>query len=154
MRSVALQICFLCLGVGWASVFVSAQDGAALFGKYCAACHESGGEGRAPGRPVLRQMSPEQIVVALETGIMLRQGLERTPAERRAIAAFLSGKPFGSEPLNALPKSAFCDRASQPQDPLSGAAWNGWGVTTSNSRFQSANAAGMTAEDVPRLKLK
>jgi polyvinyl alcohol dehydrogenase (cytochrome) len=36
----------------------------------------------------------------------------------------------------------------------SGPAWNGWGADASNSRFQSAPAAGLTAEQVPRLKLK
>jgi polyvinyl alcohol dehydrogenase (cytochrome) len=32
--------------------------------------------------------------------------------------------------------------------------WNGWGVSLSNSRFQEASAAGLTAAEVPRLKLK
>ena len=36
----------------------------------------------------------------------------------------------------------------------SGPAWNGWGADASNSRFQSAQAAGLTAEQVPQLKLK
>jgi polyvinyl alcohol dehydrogenase (cytochrome) len=36
----------------------------------------------------------------------------------------------------------------------SGAAWNGWGADISNSRFQTAKAAQMPADQVPRLKLK
>jgi polyvinyl alcohol dehydrogenase (cytochrome) len=36
----------------------------------------------------------------------------------------------------------------------SSATWNGWGLNSSNTRFQSADAAGLTAADVPRLKLK
>ncbi len=39
-------------------------------------------------------------------------------------------------------------------DPASGPAWNGWGVDTSNARFQTEKAAGLTAAQVPRLKLK
>ncbi len=39
-------------------------------------------------------------------------------------------------------------------DPASGAAWNGWGVDISNSRFQTAKAAQITAAQVPGLKLK
>ena len=35
-----------------------------------------------------------------------------------------------------------------------GPAWNGWGADGYNSRFQSAKAAGLTADQVPRLKLK
>ena len=33
-------------------------------------------------------------------------------------------------------------------------AWNGWGLNTANTRFQSAARAGFTAADVPRLRLK
>src|SRR5205807_1542396 len=36
----------------------------------------------------------------------------------------------------------------------SGPAWNGWGVTPANTRFQPAQAAGISAAEVPRLKLK
>lgn len=32
--------------------------------------------------------------------------------------------------------------------------WNGWGPTTSNTRFQPAEAGGITVNDVPRLRLK
>jgi polyvinyl alcohol dehydrogenase (cytochrome) len=32
--------------------------------------------------------------------------------------------------------------------------WNGWGVDATNSRYQPASGAGLSADDVPRLKLK
>src|SRR5260370_14276727 len=100
-------------------------------------------------------MSPEQILEARETGTMKAQAAERSRAQRHAIAEYLSGKRFGSEPLNPIPRSAFCDGAAGPiRDSLTGPAWNGWGATITNTRFQPANAAGMAADDVPRLKLK
>ena len=146
------SICF-CFSAGWTHLW--AQDGAALYQKHCAVCHEGGGESRAPGRAALRGLSPERILVVLEAGAMFRQGLERTPAERRLLAAFLSDKPFGGEPLNPMPRSALCDNTATPfSDALSGPAWNGWGVTVTNSRFQPGPAAGLTPEDIPRLKLK
>src|ERR1700691_6321366 len=38
---------------------------------------------------------------------------------------------------------------------LSGSpAWNGWGVDTSNTRFQTGKTAGLTAAQIPQLKLK
>jgi polyvinyl alcohol dehydrogenase (cytochrome) len=38
---------------------------------------------------------------------------------------------------------------------LSGSpAWNGWGVDSSNTRFQTAKTAGLTAAQIPQLKLK
>ena len=36
----------------------------------------------------------------------------------------------------------------------SSAAWNGWGAGLSNSRFQTAGAAHLAADQVPKLKLK
>lgn len=43
---------------------------------------------------------------------------------------------------------------SNPAFVDSGAAWNGWGADISNSRYQTAKAAQMTASQVPGLKLK
>jgi polyvinyl alcohol dehydrogenase (cytochrome) len=43
--------------------------------------------------------------------------------------------------------SSFAISSSEP-------AWNGWGIDLANSRFQSAQAAKLSAEEVPRLKLK
>ena len=39
-------------------------------------------------------------------------------------------------------------------NPLQGALWNGWGVDATNGRFQNGGAAGLRAQDIPRLKLK
>src|SRR5688500_19991533 len=54
----------------------------------------------------------------------------------------------------AQPSAGQCTSARPLGNPLQGAVWNGWGVDASNSRFQSAQAAGLRAEDVPKLKLK
>ena len=48
----------------------------------------------------------------------------------------------GAQPGTALP------------DPSKGPAWNGWGVDAHNTRFQSAEGAGLTVAQVPNLKLK
>src|SRR5437588_6661239 len=42
---------------------------------------------------------------------------------------------------------ALGDIAAQP-------SWNGWGAGITNARFQDAKAADLTAEQVPKLKLK
>src|ERR1700726_1037707 len=49
---------------------------------------------------------------------------------------------------------AQCPAGSRLTDPANGPAWNGWGVDTSNTRFQTEKAAGLTAAQVPNLKLK
>ncbi len=144
----------VCMSAGLLSTPVHAQDGGALFKTYCAICHEAGGNSQAPGRDVLSRMSPEQILQALEKGAMKTQAAERSRAQRHILAEYLSGKPFGSEPA-IIPTSAFCSNAGGPFRPsLAGPSWNGWGAGLANARFQSEDAAGMTARDVPRLRLK
>jgi polyvinyl alcohol dehydrogenase (cytochrome) len=160
MRSpalIALSIAVLSVSVATSSLPAQAQDGATLFKNYCASCHEpeANGDSRAPGRDVLAQLTPEQILQALEKGAMKAQAAERSRAQRRALAEYLSGKPLGGEVSNTIPKSAFCAAgAPLPSNALQGPAWNGWGVTITNSRFEPAEAAGISADEVPRLKLK
>jgi polyvinyl alcohol dehydrogenase (cytochrome) len=60
----------------------------------------------------------------------------------------------GLLPLAAQTTSNQCDANPPFSDPASTPAWNGWGADLSNSRFQSAEAAQLTAAQVPRLKLK
>src|SRR5258708_3100223 len=64
-------------------------------------------------------------------------------------------KAFGSAPLERMSRSAFCNNTAQGFSPaLDGPVWNGWSAGMTNTRFQPANAAKLTLEDVPRLKLK
>jgi polyvinyl alcohol dehydrogenase (cytochrome) len=130
-----------------------AQDAAAVYQKNCAACHDSG---RAPSREGLKRLSPERILLTLESGTMMIIGSRRTASERRALAEFLSAKAFGTEPAGGLPPEAFCRDTARalPGDLLPGPHWNGWGAGLANRRFQSTSAAGLPAADVPRLKLK
>lgn len=128
-------------------------DGSTLYRKYCAACHDSGA-GRAPATNALRSLSPERILLALESGPMMTMGQRRSDPERRAIAEYLAGKPLGHEPPATLPPEAYCKDNSAWSNPLDGPHWNGWGAEPSNRRFQSAAQAGIAAEDIPRLRLK
>jgi polyvinyl alcohol dehydrogenase (cytochrome) len=133
------------------------EDGEYLFKTYCAICHETSGsdEVRAPGRDVLKQMTPEHILQVLETGAMKTQAAERSRAQRRNLAEYLSGKAFGTTPADTIPGSAFCTNASPSlAGTPNGPEWNGWGVTITNTRFESAASAGLSEENVPRLKLK
>jgi polyvinyl alcohol dehydrogenase (cytochrome) len=142
------------VGAGLCALPANAQEGGALFNTYCAICHEAGGNSPAPGREALGRLGPEQILQTLEKGSMKAQAAERSRAQRRALAEYLSGKPVPVAPA-IIPSSAFC-AASGAAFPgsLTGAAWNGWGAGITNTRFQAADAAGMGARDVPNLKLK
>jgi polyvinyl alcohol dehydrogenase (cytochrome) len=151
-----LRISFLCAVYLLACSAFAQEDGAYLFKTYCAICHEAsrGEEARGPERDVLSQMTPEHILQVLETGVMQAQAAERSRAQRRILAEYLSGKAFGSAPPDLIPRSAFCSNAAPLTNTTGGQEWNGWGVTLTNTRFQSAAAARLTADDVPRLKLK
>jgi polyvinyl alcohol dehydrogenase (cytochrome) len=129
-------------------------DGAAVFDKACASCHaQPAPDSRAPGHDVLSRLAPEGILTALTVGNMFRQGAELTDAERRAVAAFLAGRPVGTAP----PPSAI-GRCSTPMPPLLpadlAAGWNGWGAGTANTRYQPGERGGLTAASLPRLTLK
>jgi polyvinyl alcohol dehydrogenase (cytochrome) len=133
----------------------SAQDldGATFYKRSCAMCHD-GGLNRAPMRDAFLSMTPERVLAAMETGSMVTMANNRTAAERRAIAEFLTGKPFGTA-LNMSPSpAAMCKAQSAAFDPAAGPRWNAWGFNASNTRFQDAASARLTATDVPRLKLK
>ncbi len=133
----------------------AAPSGAAVYKQHCAGCHESAIP-RMPNRQGLAAMSPEHIESELASFSMRRQGAKLSPAERRAVAEFLTGRPAGSyrAPIALIPKSAYCTGAATAGDRLTGASWNGWGIDAQNTRHQTAAAAGLTAADVPRLKLK
>ncbi len=128
-----------------------AQDGAALYRDRCAMCHDRSAETRAPAPSALRAMSPENVVRALESGLMKDQGASLSAAQKTALAEFLTGKTIGQ----AVPQaSANTCPSSGAAFSLAGASWNGWGVDLNNTRFQSAAQAGLDASQVPRLKLK
>jgi hypothetical protein len=69
---------------------------------------------------------------------MKARAAERSRAQRRPLEEYLSGRPFGTELPNPISKSAFFINASgagPPRDVRAGPAWNGWGATITNSRF-------------------
>ena len=126
---------------------VSAQDGAAVFQSICSNCHREGSTTQAPLPDVLRKMPWETILTALESGKMKAVGDTLGAEQRLAVAKFL-----GAEAAAAIPQSAYCPG---PAPAASNApSWTGWGIDSTNTRFQPAAAAGLTAESVPKLKLK
>jgi len=128
-----------------------AQDGAAIYRKQCAKCHDGGVE-RAPQAIAMKLMTPERVLAALTNGKMAEQGKALTTAEARAVSMFVTGKPFGSE---EAPQQGVCtDSATAFDKPFSGPYWNGWGAGASNDRMQPAAMAGLSADQVPKLKFK
>ena len=129
-----------------------AQDGAALYKEHCASCHD-GRVDRAPSLDVLRAMTPQRILEVLEFGSMVSMTHGRTTADRRALAEFSSGKLLGERfAIEPAPK-AMCRTGTPFSIESEQSDWSGFGQSLSNTRFQSSSA-GLSATDVPRLKLK
>jgi len=140
------------------STSAAAQDGAAIYRRDCGTCHDTGAD-RAPARDALATMTAERVLAAMETGPMLSMASRNTGAERRAIAQYVTGKTLSARDLSmAPPQGAMCVTAAvlpgNFANPLAGKNWNGWGDNTNNTRFQDAAAAGITAAQAPRLKVK
>ena len=150
------QIACVTLGVLFLAAVASAQapSGEAVYKQHCAACHEDSIP-RMPTREALRGLTPEHVETALSSFSMRRQAAALSPAERRAVAAFVTGRPAGSyrAPLEVIPKTAYCSAAiSGNAAALTGPSWNGWGINAENTRFQSAQAAGITMTECRLLE--
>src|SRR5215472_12612597 len=150
-----LTLLLACLAI---SAPAFAQDGAALYRRDCATCHDMGVD-RAPTRETLQTMTAERVLAAMESGPMISMASRDSGADRRAIAQFVTGKTLSARDLSTTPpQSAMCTASSQSREdstaPLTGKNWNGWGGNTNNARFQDANGAGLTAAQASRLKVK
>ena len=120
----------------------------------CTSCHGSVAVERAPDLNTLRKMTPEKIYEALSTGSMRIHVEALSDGVKRGIAEYLADRKLGSREIaDAKAMQNRCPANSSAFNPA-GPAWNGWGVDLSNSRFQRADAARLTADKVKTLKLK
>jgi len=131
------------------------ESGIATFQQRCMGCHGNPNLERVPSPDAIRQMSPERIYDALTIGVMKVQGQSLTEDQRKMLATFLSGRPLGSlKAGDAKDMPNQCASNPPMSDPAKGSEWNGWSPDVVNSRFQNAKGAGLTADQVPQLKLK
>jgi polyvinyl alcohol dehydrogenase (cytochrome) len=135
-----------------ASKVAGPKSGGQLFEQHCAACHTGFLGSRAPSKQVLAKFPPRSIVHALAVGVMRLQGGPLSGDDRRAVAEYLTGKKFDND-IRAESRGK-CEAHPEMADPGQSPQWNGWGNSAGNASFQSAQAAGLTAESVKELKLK
>src|SRR5262249_40194391 len=131
--------------------------GAALYRERCASCHDAG-LARTPTRDALGHMSGDNIRFALTKGKMSEQAAGLSAAQIEALVGFLTGASASAELSNhpePTPVNPACKSADTPlPDMIGGPRWNGWGVDGRQHRFQPEDMAKLSAQDVPRLKLK
>ncbi|MEJ0007209.1 MAG: PQQ-binding-like beta-propeller repeat protein [Steroidobacteraceae bacterium] len=146
------------------SAAVKAQ-GQAVFQRLCAACHLSlvPTAGKCPRPPPMRAPCPSSCCIGipprrfsrlLTTGKMQAQGSTLTDDERKAVAQFIAGRPFGPVALAAVTAGKRCAQQVPMTDFAATPGWSGWGNSLENTRFQSQAAGGLKASDLPHLKLK
>src|SRR5437899_1576018 len=119
-----------------------------IFQRYCGSCHSQ-------DIAALQEYSPERIYEAITLGKMKAEAAEIPDTQKRQIAEFLSARPIGSDESGDVRKMTNPCPANPPMtDPAAGPSWNGWGNSEKNARFQTATNAGLSAAQVPNLKLK
>jgi polyvinyl alcohol dehydrogenase (cytochrome) len=151
----------LCVGaIGQGSPTAAAQErrgtelGFAVFQQHCVGCHGNPAFERAPSPAALRSMSPERIYSALTTGIMKSVGDTLSEADRRRVAESLAGQLLGSAQAGDAGTMPNRCPSNPPLHDTPAVDWNGWGNGLANNRFQPTDSAGLSADSVPRLKLK
>jgi len=130
------------------------EFGFAVFQQHCISCHGNPAFERAPSPAALRAMSPERIYTALTTGMMKSVGDTLTEQDRRRVSESLAGQLLGSGQTGDISTMPNRCASNPPLQNVAGSGWNGWGNGLANDRFQSAAAAGLSAESVPHLQLK
>jgi polyvinyl alcohol dehydrogenase (cytochrome) len=73
-------------------------------------------------------------------------------ADRRAVAEFLSGRTLAA--ATPVATVTACTTKTPMADPTKGPRWSGWGNGPANTRYQPRDAGGLTAADLPKLKVK
>jgi polyvinyl alcohol dehydrogenase (cytochrome) len=158
-----------------AVTLAATDEGAALYSQHCAQCHDTGAN-RAPLLDDLEALTSDEILSALQGGVMRKQGAALTLSEREALSEFLSAGAAGTgaaangspasaanaasaaaapaAAMRALARRSNLCRFTRPALDLSAPHWNGWGNAPTNNRRISPQDAGLTAAEVPKLHLK
>jgi len=130
----------------------------ALYSANCASCHEPHDTtpSHVPDHNALTQLSPESIYRALSSSSIAAHAnaIKLKDDQKRDIAEFLAGRPVGTAQSNDASAMKNHCPAESLGEPFTGPMWNGWGKDVTNARFQSADAAGLTAAQIPHLQFK
>lgn len=139
--------------------FGGPPPGPGLFQTRCAICHmdtalEIGGR-VVPSTDTLKAMQASQVYESMAHGKMMPQADGISDRDMRGIAEYITGKKMeGSDETLISNMENNCPSNPELADISDMPAWNGWSPEPNNARFQSAEAAGLSADDVPKLKLK
>ena len=136
----------------------------------CAVCHDNSSVGRPvsggkapanmPSRFDIQQMESDELLAVFNRPIAAhdesaRFRIFRDDAYKRAVIELVTGKPFGGvahREAAAMPNQ--CARPMNLDNWENQPSWNGWDPELGVHRFASEAIGGITAADIPRLRLK
>ena len=150
--AIVLVLCLailFCAKLPWSVAKADGVSGEAIYQKKCASCHDQTMP-RVPPRAALQKLTAARILRTLDFGVMMSVAYPLKRDEREAVSKYLG--TANEEPGPA--EAAFCADRKLTITSAKATDWNGWSPASSNSRFQTANGANLTAEKVKNLKLK
>jgi polyvinyl alcohol dehydrogenase (cytochrome) len=130
-----------------AGLAAAAPSGEQVYKTRCASCHDQA-TARIPAKDALQRLPATRILKTLDFGLMMSIAYPLKREERVAVANYLG---------TATAEQNKLANACSGKNPLSGSPagnWNGWSATGDNARYQKAEAAGVSFDQVRNLKLK
>jgi polyvinyl alcohol dehydrogenase (cytochrome) len=121
-------------------------NGETVFMQKCMLCHGPGL--RAPDLEQLRKLSAQHVYEVLKSGAMQQQAASLSDAEKHTVADWIG------TPLKITKAGDLNPCKGKSALPSGVGSWTGWSVDVTNTRYQPAGAAGLSASDVPALELK
>jgi polyvinyl alcohol dehydrogenase (cytochrome) len=122
-----------------------------MYKERCASCHDKP-QARVPSLAAIKAMSAEAVYGVLTNGVMKSRVEGLSSPEIFALIGYIA--PTGGAHMEGAGLTATCKGGGAFRLATDLPQWNGWSTTLTNSRFGDAHAAGLSAADVPKLKLK
>jgi polyvinyl alcohol dehydrogenase (cytochrome) len=126
-------------------------DGAELYAAHCAGCHEMAVP-KAASLQMMSFMAPSVVYRALTAGVMVPMAEQLTDEQKLAIARHVTGRDIDTVSQQATP--LVCEGELADFDLSATPRTVGWGFEPGNSRFISAEDAGIHRENLDRLTLR
>ena len=124
-------------------VYAAVDPGLAIYQEHCSQCHE-GNVPRAPHNIVFNMSQPEDILLALNEGVMKQQAAELTAQQRLQVANYLAGADDTSNIDRSMPMCASPPELAEANS----LSVSSWGIDERNHRFVNASTAGLDKDNV------
>lgn len=125
------------------------HPGLAIYQQYCATCHGNPEIPRAHLLSTLQMMNADTLNLALTEGIMSSQGAALSQNQRGELIDYLARE----DGEDAWVAGMLCSEDRRPVDLNQTAAFTNFGVDKNNSRYLSAQRAGLSKAELGGLEL-